>query len=164
MRADRSLLDSPITPAWSLASHQSTSLSTSFPLVPSWSAASAKPTHIQTHIIKKIKDFFLLDHFCQNILNWITAAAVVWTIFWFYFDYEEFITLQLDQSGWKILRIAAKFGRNIFHTNLKCVQTSVMTTVCVLKIHFWIEIVFSLCCRFSLYLVYQWAFVTSPGA
>lgn len=45
MRADSSLLDSPITPAWSLASHHSTSLSTSFSLVPSWSAASATPTH-----------------------------------------------------------------------------------------------------------------------
>lgn len=48
MRADRSLLDSPITPAWSLASHHSTSLSTSFALVPSWSAASAEPTHTHT--------------------------------------------------------------------------------------------------------------------
>lgn len=45
MRADSSLLDSPITPAWSLASHHSTSLSTSFSLVPSWSAASTTPTH-----------------------------------------------------------------------------------------------------------------------
>lgn len=45
MRADSSLLDSPITPAWSLASHHSTSLFTSFPLVPSWSAASAEATH-----------------------------------------------------------------------------------------------------------------------
>lgn len=50
IRAERSLLDSPITPAWSLALHHSTSLSTSFPLVPSCSAASAKSTH--KHIYK----------------------------------------------------------------------------------------------------------------
>lgn len=47
MRADNSRLDSPITPAWSLASHHSTKRSTSFVFVPSCSAASAA-THTYT--------------------------------------------------------------------------------------------------------------------
>lgn len=41
MRAESSLLDSPITPAWSLASHHSTRRSTSLAFFPSCSAASA---------------------------------------------------------------------------------------------------------------------------
>lgn len=45
--AESRRLDSPITPAWSLASHHSTSLSTSLRFVPNCSAASAT-THTQT--------------------------------------------------------------------------------------------------------------------
>lgn len=41
MRAESSLFDSPITPAWSLASHHSTKRSTNLIFFPSCSAASA---------------------------------------------------------------------------------------------------------------------------
>lgn len=54
--AESRRLDSPITPAWSLASHHSTSLSTSLRFVPNCSAASAT-SHTQTplnHAANKI--------------------------------------------------------------------------------------------------------------
>lgn len=51
--AERRRLDSPITPAWSLASHHSTSLSTSLRFVPNCSAASAI-SHTKTPINQSI--------------------------------------------------------------------------------------------------------------